>query len=484
MFHFNSSAAGNKNISRSLPTTTGHNNINERPKNHSENQDLLNQDRVRADRTSFRIKSKIRSPNQGRVKLNSIIRRIRSLMEYCVNALNEASSTSCSNRFDPQTFEGRVWLLGRQYELPWDAEKLVIDVKSKIWITYRRDFLPIDDQNQYTTDRGFGCMIRCGQMVLANALIYKNLGRDWQWDPSGLAQNPTMYIDILKLFQDKISSPYSIHNIVRLGQREGKNIGEWFGPNTIAQTLRRQANLLTKNQSTPEALLISIDTALDNIVVIDEVKSKLKSSRSSATKSPPKESDEQTELESTSENREIESSGTESYWIPGILFIQLRLGLTKINPLYFNALRKTFQFKHSLGIIGGRPNHALYLIGYTQDDIVYLDPHNTQRHIDFDQPNQASLESQDTFPGWMSGNSVGSIDASYHCDCVEKMPLEKLDPSLALCFYFHTEQEFDKWCELSDELLIKSEQAPMFEITKSRPSDWSSEEIDWMPEVE
>ncbi|CAF4870161.1 unnamed protein product, partial [Rotaria magnacalcarata] len=40
------------------------------------------------------------------------------------------------------------------------------------------------------------------------------------------------------MFIDKRHSSYSIHQIVQMGDSEGKSVGQWFGPNTIAQVLR------------------------------------------------------------------------------------------------------------------------------------------------------------------------------------------------------------------------------------------------------
>jgi len=71
------------------------------------------------------------------------------------------------------------------------------DFESRIWMTYRKDFPPMPksqdpkaasamsfrvrlqtlNQTGFTSDTGFGCMIRSGQCILANALASLKLGR-------------------------------------------------------------------------------------------------------------------------------------------------------------------------------------------------------------------------------------------------------------------------------------------------------------------
>ncbi|CAF3671730.1 unnamed protein product, partial [Rotaria sordida] len=57
----------------------------------------------------------------------------------------------------------------------------------------------------------------------------------FRWRPN---ISDSVYWEILNMFIDKRHSSYSIHQIVQMGNSEGKEIGQWFGPNTIAQVLR------------------------------------------------------------------------------------------------------------------------------------------------------------------------------------------------------------------------------------------------------
>lgn len=130
------------------------------------------------------------------------------------------------------------------------------DFISRLWMTYRKEFQTMDDSN-YTSDCGWGCMIRSGQMLLAQGLITHFLGRGWRWDPSqeGLRLNfdSLQYEDgihrkIIRWFGDTSSrtSPFSIHTLVALGKEAGKKPGDWYGPGSVAHLLRQAVKLAAK----------------------------------------------------------------------------------------------------------------------------------------------------------------------------------------------------------------------------------------------
>ena len=148
-------------------------------------------------------------------------------------------------------------------------------------------------------------------------------------------------------------------------------------------------------------------------------------------------------------------SGSE--WKPLILFIPLRLGLTDINPIYFRSLKSSFHLPQTLGIIGGRPSHALYFVGYVGNEFIYLDPHTTQSVVDLSSDEDALFD-----------------DKSYHCNSASRMDMNHLDPSISLCFFCETEADFDVWCTSAKNMFVRGEKQPLFELTKDRPSFWSS----------
>lgn len=53
-----------------------------------------------------------------------------------------------------------------------------------------------------------------------------------------------------------------------------------------------------------------------------------------------------------------------SHWKSVILLVPLRLGAEKLNPIYGNSLKTLLSTEYCIGIIGGRPKHSLYFVGF------------------------------------------------------------------------------------------------------------------------
>ncbi|RWS12195.1 cysteine peptidase 2 family C54 protein-like protein, partial [Dinothrombium tinctorium] len=301
----------------------------------------------------------------------------------------------------------RIWILGESYNCDENGE-LHDDIYSRILLTYRKGFEPINGIAP-TSDRGWGCMLRCGQMVVAQALMVKHLGREWRLKSD---KDKKIYFKILKLFHDNTNSFYSVHRIAQMGACNGIPVGHRFTPNDIAQVLK---DLVVDDRWNN----LAIHVALDNIVYTNDIIESLFNEQLSEFKFDCKRS--------------------------VLLFIPLRIGLNKADPIYFKALRKTFKMKESLGIIGGRPHRGLYFIGCAGNQLLYLDPHSTQRIAD--------LSKFD--------------DRSYHQEKIYHLKVDEIDPSIALCFLFNSETEFDDWCVLVRKILIQNQTLPLFELSSS-----------------
>lgn len=365
-----------------------------------------------------------------------------------VDAANSAHATVLSYKYQelakdsatsdfPNTDEP-VWLLGVQYSAKYDLDELRDAVRSRLWFTYRRDF-PVIGSSGISSDQGWGCMLRCGQMVVGSALVNLQLGRGWSWSPDSVDPR---YLKVVEMFQDLKSAPYSIHQIALMGESvDRKPIGTWFGPNTVAQAIRKLAHYDEWND-------LAVYVALDNTLVRDEV-------REAATRND-KQSQQQNCDQQTISCQHIEPQ--DRTWRPLLLFIPLRLGLSEINPVYIKGLKACFTFDATLGVIGGRPNHALYMLGYVGEEIVYLDPHVTQMNAPVNEWCEKRTDEEMT------------AGATYHSSRANRINIQQLDPSLSLCFLCKTEAEFDDLCLGFQDKLIDGEKTPLFEICAERPA--------------
>ncbi|RDD38013.1 Cysteine protease ATG4D [Trichoplax sp. H2] len=361
--------------------------------------------------------------------------------------MNVWNNMKYGSGFAPATFqeESPIWLLGRCYfykELKVDdkvsdsqyaissLEQFYSDFISRLWMTYRRDFSPIYGSG-LTTDCGWGCMLRSSQMLLASALVFHFLTRDWRINSRTHTTEETFYyFQILRWFGDEMTEycPFSIHNFVEVGLKLDKKAGDWYGPYSAAQIIKDSVDKAIRLYPPLDALRVYV--AQDCVVCKEEI-------MELCTK-PVR-------------YQGIEQSVPEDFWAGVIILVPIRLGGDHLNPIYIPCIKSILTLDQCVGIIGGKPRHSVTFIGFQDNKLIYLDPHYNQMIVDIHPP---------------SFNT-----RSYHCTTPRKMSFSKMDPSCTMGFYCRTREEFERFCKVAPGVLHPPMQRghyPMFVFADKR----------------
>ena len=265
-------------------------------------------------------------------------------------------------------------------------------LKSFLYFSYRTGLIDLKfvGCDSYTSDCGWGCMVRCSQMILSKAYIENKiltLKKQGQYINNSIIDK--IREEVLALFNDsylnieevtnhpdfryfwalyekfaqknpqyqsiqKIIPPYSIYILCKLGNCAGEFTSDI-----------NMINVISKINS----------DILDEFNIINFLVGNVK------IKTLIKEfCEEITDFENVN-NMEIITYNGIDYKLkkPGIIFISFRLGLDLLDPSYYNDIPKIFNnFRNNLGIIGGIKKRAYYFIGVQDNKLIFVDPHHTQ----------------------------------------------------------------------------------------------------------
>lgn len=291
--------------------------------------------------------------------------------------LNLKKMTRQINAFDQQIFT-----LDKLYE-----------VLSKVLLfTYRKDFTAIkipDSQKKTTDDSGWGCMIRACQMMVGKGMIERTL----KTSASKLSiekikeevlyyfyDNPIPVEEIIDkehfsyLFQmireigkkdkkyegiAKIYSPFSLHNICL----DGKEVGKYTSNIRVLSSMFdiNRAFFGEKNNF----------YICEGEIIMKEILNIF------SKELEPFDSEYNTYFD----KRKI--NGKEyGFKNPGLIFINLRLGLQDIEEEYIQIVFEFFKIiRNNIGFVSGRQNKAYYFIGFRNKRLLYLDPHYVQEAV-------------------------------------------------------------------------------------------------------
>ncbi|KAJ3776030.1 hypothetical protein FB446DRAFT_348957 [Lentinula raphanica] len=210
----------------------------------------------------------------------------------------------------------------------------------------------------WTSDSGWGCMLRTGQSLLANSLLFVHLGRDWRKPPfPEMTREYAMYVQIVTWFLDTPSelAPFSVHRMALAGKDLGKDVGMWFGPSTAAGAIKALVHAY------PDAGL-GVAVAIDDLQMVTQMD--VYAASHGASGSYPRRG----------------KSAVHTSWggRPVLVLYGIRLGLDGVNPKYYDTIKMLYTFPQSVGIAGGRPSSSYYFVGSQADNLFYLDPHHAR----------------------------------------------------------------------------------------------------------
>ena len=333
-------------------------------------------------------------------------------------------------------------------------DKFLHKFNKLIYFCYRKNIYPINTRLKISISRdsGWGCMIRCGQMIMSRA-IYKYLKSEKYTSEKAILETIKYFFDIpydinnIPNFftsimtknpyinnETKLLAPFSIQMHCCLGNLYNKYAGEWFSDVNICQNYKDLNDYLNV---IPNLKIFSFVSELNMGEVMDECFELIDENN--------KDNNDDIDIDIN----KIAIFNNKKYLMKkcGLIFVSMRLGINKVSVEYYSSIKKLFQCKECIGIIGGETNLAHYFIGYNdKGNLIYLDPHITR---------DAVLEL-----------NRDNILNDYLYKNILEISLNDMSTALSVGFLFRNKNEFEDLVKFMENFV--KDDFPCFGFTKEK----------------
>jgi cysteine protease ATG4 len=207
-------------------------------------------------------------------------------------------------------------------------EEVQEELSKWLLLTYRTGFAPLP-RSSVTSDKGWGCLIRTVQMMLARCIRMHC--------PADVVDDVTIrswFRDI-----DDPSAPFSIHHLVR-AVLTGNNCfePEFWAPSLGCEAVRGAVAFAVARKLFRPSLNVFVaqGASIPNPDVVFR----------------------------------LDEMG------PMLLLVPVRVGVRNcINQLAYQSIQYLLRAPGALGVVGGVPRRSYFIVGTTGQRLVYLDPH-------------------------------------------------------------------------------------------------------------
>jgi len=366
-------------------------------------------------------------------------------------------------------------------------EKLINKLKNIPYFSYRKNFDVIKEEDKsYTSDAGWGCILRVSQMFLAQGIYqlfsfnklesFTNEYISYFYDNKipkeflstlknnkskkeenkvnsfliidSHQENKNSFVDvsfikvnglenIAKRCKDKkyITPPFSLRNFSKVQKKinpKGKKMGDWFSNFDVTRIIAAINKSMFENGDCDFKIV-----SFEDVIYIEDIMNNCFEEEIQEIECNGFEIIDSTYFQKSNifYNENFNDDYDNNIYIFNkkrylfknkfLVFISIRTG--GIDDEIINEILKIFDIETNIGIIGGRNSRAFYFIGKCDKNLIFLDPHYVQPTIPL-----------------TSIKSVG-FHESYRTNNIYYMPINEMSPSFSIGFAIKDMKSFKKF---------------------------------------